>query len=107
MENRFAPGRRLAPGGTRSAGEAEGRGMPAVTSALDGHDEELAVFGSRDQFLRQVRDALGVKVVARHGEVRVEGDSERVELARQVFEQLRNQFRRNQPVTGADVADFI
>ena len=24
-----------------------------------GHDEELAVFGSRDQYLRQVRDALG------------------------------------------------
>jgi phosphate starvation-inducible PhoH-like protein len=81
--------------------------MPDVTIALDGHDEELAVFGSRDQYLRQVRDALGVKVVARHGEVRVEGDSERVELARLVFEELRSQFRRNHPVTGTDVADLI
>jgi phosphate starvation-inducible PhoH-like protein len=106
-QHRFAPGRRSAPGGTRSAGEAEGRGMPDVTIALDGHDEELAVFGSRDQYLRQVRDALGVKVVARHGEVRVEGDSERVELARLVFEELRSQFRRNHPVTGTDVADLI
>ena len=48
--------------------------MPEVTISLDGHDEELAVFGSRDQYLRQVRDALGVKVLARHGEVRVEGE---------------------------------
>jgi len=43
--------------------------MPEVTISLESHDEELAVFGSRDQFLRQIRDAFGVKVVARHGEV--------------------------------------
>ena len=52
--------------------------MPEATISLDSHDEELAVFGSRDQYLRQVRDALGVKVLARHGEVRVEGEPERV-----------------------------
>src|ERR1700742_1141041 len=81
--------------------------MPEVIISLSGHDEELAVFGSRDQYLRQVRDALGVKVVARHGEVRVEGDVERIEQARQVFEELRSQFRRRRPLTGADVADLI
>ena len=53
--------------------------MPGATISLDGHAEELAVFGSRDQYLRQIRDALGVKVLARHGEVRVEGDGDRVE----------------------------
>ena len=42
--------------------------MPEVTISLEGHAEELAVFGSRDQYLRQVRDAVGVKVLARHGE---------------------------------------
>ncbi len=81
--------------------------MPDVTIALDSHDEELAVFGSRDQYLRQVRDALGVKVVARHGEVRVEGETERVEQARQVFEELRTQFRRKSPLTSGDVAELI
>jgi phosphate starvation-inducible PhoH-like protein len=81
--------------------------MPDVTIALDSHDEELAVFGSRDQYLRQVRDALGVKVVARHGEVRVEGETERVEQARQVFEELRAQFRRNRPMTSGDVVELI
>ena len=81
--------------------------MPEVTISLSGHDEELAVFGSRDQYLRQVRDALGVKVVARHGEVRVEGDSERVELARQVFEQLRDLYQRKRAITSDEVADAI
>ena len=52
--------------------------MPETMISLDSQDEELAVFGSRDQHLRQVRDALGVKVLARHGEVRVEGEPDRV-----------------------------
>src|SRR4051812_36930998 len=90
-------GRDASPTTVRPVGAAwadEGRGMPEVTISLSGHDEELAVFGSRDQYLRQVRDAFGVKVLARHGEVRVEGDGDRVEQARQVFEALRALFRR-------------
>lgn len=81
--------------------------MPEVTISLDGHDEELAVFGSRDQYLRQVRDALGVKVLARHGEVRVEGEASRVEQARQVFEELRALHRRKKSISSGDVADLL
>jgi phosphate starvation-inducible PhoH-like protein len=81
--------------------------MPEVIITLDGHDEELAVFGSRDQHLRQIRDALGVKVLARHGEVRVEGDRERVDQAKHVFEQLRGVYRARRAVSSADVADTI
>jgi len=81
--------------------------MPEVTITLDNHDEELAVFGSRDQFLRQVRDAFGVKLVARHGEVRVEGETTRIELARQVLEELKNWYRRRRVASAGDVADLI
>jgi phosphate starvation-inducible PhoH-like protein len=81
--------------------------MPEVTITLDSHDEELAVFGSRDQFLRQVRDAFGVKLVARHGEVRVEGETRRVEMARQVLEELKGFYRRRRTASAGDVADLI
>jgi phosphate starvation-inducible PhoH-like protein len=81
--------------------------MPETMISLDGHDEELAVFGSRDQYLRQVRDALGVKVLARHGEVRVEGEPDRVAQARQVFEELRGLYRRQRSISAGDVADVI
>lgn len=81
--------------------------MPEVTIALDGQNEELAVFGSRDQHLRQIRDALGVKVLARHGEVRVEGDPTRVEQAREIFEGLRSLYRSRRTILAADVADLI
>jgi phosphate starvation-inducible PhoH-like protein len=81
--------------------------MPEVIIALDGHDEELAVFGSRDQYLRQIRDALGVKVLARHGEVRVEGAGEKIDQAKHVFEELRNLFRTRKAISSGDVADLI
>ena len=81
--------------------------MPEVTISLEGHAEELAVFGSRDQYLRQIRDALGVKVLARHGEVRVEGEGDRVEQARQIFEGLRALHRSRRTILSSDVADLI
>jgi phosphate starvation-inducible PhoH-like protein len=81
--------------------------MSEVTISLDGHAEELAVFGSRDQFLRQIRDAVGVKVLARHGEVRIEGDPDRIEQARQIFEGLRSIFRSRKVVASNDVVELI
>jgi phosphate starvation-inducible PhoH-like protein len=81
--------------------------MPEVTISLDGHAEELAVFGSRDQHLRQIRDAVGVKVLARHGELRVEGETDRVEQARQIFEGLRALYRTRRTIGSTDVRDLI
>jgi phosphate starvation-inducible PhoH-like protein len=81
--------------------------MPEVTISLEGHAEELAVFGSRDQYLRQIRDAIGVKVLARHGEVRIEGDSDRIEQARRIFEGLRSLYRVRKAVSSSDVSELI
>jgi phosphate starvation-inducible protein PhoH and related proteins len=81
--------------------------MPDVTISLENHDEELAVLGSRDQFLRQVRDTLGVKLLARRGEIRIEGDAERVEQARKVFEQLRRWYKLRRALTSGDVTEAI
>jgi len=81
--------------------------MSEVSLSLDGHAEELAVFGSRDQYLRQIRDAVGVKVLARHGEVRIEGDPERIERARRIFEGLRSVFRARKAISSSDVSELI
>ncbi len=81
--------------------------MAEATISLDGNDEELAVLGSRDQYLRQIRDALGIKVLARHGEVRLEGEEDRVEIARLIFEDLRGIYRKRRAVTSADVTELL
>ncbi len=81
--------------------------MSDATISLDGHDEELAIFGNRDQYLRQVRDALGVKVLARHGEVRIEGEPDRVELAKSVFQTLRSIYKKKKAILGGEVTQAI
>jgi phosphate starvation-inducible PhoH-like protein len=81
--------------------------MSEVTISLEGHAEELAVFGSRDQHLRQIRDVLGVKVLARHGALRIEGDSERIEQARLIFEGLRSLYRARKAISSSEVDELI
>jgi phosphate starvation-inducible PhoH-like protein len=81
--------------------------MPEVIISLKDHAEELAVFGSRDQNIRQIRDLMAVRLVARHGEVRVEGSEDRVEQARTVIEGLRSLHRMGRDVLAADVARLI
>ncbi len=81
--------------------------MQAVTIRLDDHNEELAVYGSRDQFLRQIRDTLGVRVLARNGQLRLEGDSDRVDRASKVVEGLRGRYRRQGLVTPRDVHEAL
>jgi len=81
--------------------------MADATISLENHDEELAVLGSRDQFLRQVRDSMGVKLLARRGEVRVEGEADRVEQAVQVFQELRNRYKRQHAISSGEVAEVI
>lgn len=49
----------------------------------------LALFGPRDQHLRQIRDTLGVKISSREDQIRVEGPPESVAQATQVLEQLK------------------
>jgi phosphate starvation-inducible PhoH-like protein len=94
-------------GASLSTWAGERGGMPEVTISLDGHAEELGVFGSRDQYLRQIRDAVGVKVLARHGEVRIEGDADRIEQARRIFEGLRSIFRARKSISSNDVSELI
>ncbi len=106
-------GERTAPVGSapgvRSASRTETLGgfMSEATISLESHDEELAVLGSRDQLLRQVRDALRVKVLARHGELRIEGDFERVEQAKKVFDEMRRCYRRNRVISAGDAAEIL
>ena len=75
----------------------------SVTIALDSHDEEIAVLGRRDQFLRQIRDSLGIKIRARHGELRIDGDADRVDRAQKVFSELRQLYATKVTISSTEV----
>ena len=55
----------------------------------------LSLFGPRDQHLRQIRDALSVKVSARDDQIHIEGAAEAVARATQVLEQLKTLVHRH------------
>jgi phosphate starvation-inducible PhoH-like protein len=78
--------------------------MPEAIITLESPDEELGVLGSRDQLLRQVRDTLKLKVLARRGEIRLEGEADEVDRGRRVFEEMRRLYRRQKALSPGDVA---
>jgi len=67
----------------------------------------VILFGPRDQFLRTVRDALGVKVVARGDTLQFEGAEEQVDQAERAFSQLRGLLRKNGRLVPEDVRSII
>jgi phosphate starvation-inducible PhoH-like protein len=79
------------------------------TLTLDSREEATALGGPRDQFAQTVRDALGVKVVTREGDVlRLAGKTdEAVDQAARVFEQLRHIYRKHGKLTADDVKAVI
>jgi phosphate starvation-inducible PhoH-like protein len=81
--------------------------MAEATIHLGSHAEELAVLGSRDQNLKLIRDALGVKILARHGVLRIEGDEAQVEQASNVIDSLRHAHRSQRVMSADEVADLI
>lgn len=65
------------------------------------------MLGHRDQNLRLIRDALGVKILARRGDLRVTGDDDRVTRAIGVFQGLRDHHRGGRVVDAGVVADLL
>src|SRR5262250_1886680 len=78
-----------------------------ITPTLESKDEALLLFGSRDQFLRLIRDALGVRIVARGDVVHIEGSETQVDQAGRVFQQLRVMLKKQGNLSGENVRSVL
>lgn len=76
---------------------------------LDGieRDEAIALFGSRDENLRLLRDILGLKVIARSGKVSLQGAPEQVELGVKLIEQMRSAYQKHTEISATDLRVLI
>ena len=63
----------------------EPRGSAAVALPAGAGDQ---IFGIRDENLRRIEEAFGVRISARGEEVRIQGDAERVAAAKHLVEEL-------------------
>ncbi len=81
--------------------------MSEATITLNSQDEAVVLFGHRDQFLREVRTALGVQLQARGKTVTVKGTDEQVAQAERVFQQLRHLIDRQGSLSAEDVRTVV
>src|SRR5215470_626463 len=78
-----------------------------LTLTLDSRDEAVPLFGSRDQYLRLIKDALGVRLIARGNTIQIEGGDAAVQQADRVFQQLRQMLRQHGHLSAEDVRTVI
>jgi phosphate starvation-inducible PhoH-like protein len=79
----------------------------SITLTLEDRDEAVPLFGSRDQYLRLIRDALDVRIIARGDTLQIEGSEEKVRAAERVFQQLRQMLRQQGQLSSEDVKTVL
>jgi phosphate starvation-inducible PhoH-like protein len=78
-----------------------------LTLTFTNNEEAIKLFGHRDQFLRLIRDALNVRIIARGDTVQIDGEPPHVEQADRVFSQLRQLVQRQEPLTSESVRKVL
>jgi len=63
--------------------------MSEATISFANLEEIRTLFGAHDQHLRQVRDCVGIDVVLRGDELRLQGDEAQIQRGLEVFNELR------------------
>jgi phosphate starvation-inducible PhoH-like protein len=81
--------------------------MSEATINLASRDEALLLFGNRDQFLREIREAIGVRLIGRGDAIHVRGTDEQIEQAERVFQQLRQMLRDQGQLAPEDVRTVL
>ena len=79
----------------------------SLTLTLDDRNEAVQLFGNRDQHLRLIRDALGVRIIARGDTIQIDGEQPQVEQAERVFSQLRQLLHRQHMLTSENVRTVL
>src|SRR6516225_5302717 len=85
-----------------------GEPMSEATITLDSREEAILLFGSRDQYLREVRTTLGMQqLVGRGDQVLIKGTDEQLAQAERVFGQLRQMLRQQGSLSSEDVKTVL
>ncbi|MBW3540751.1 MAG: PhoH family protein [Planctomycetes bacterium] len=81
--------------------------MPEATLFISQPHHIRLLFGARDEFLRQVRDSLGIDVVLRGDELRLQGEAENVERGLKVLTELQSIVERRGHLEDWQVRDVL
>ncbi len=81
--------------------------MTESTITLDSREEALLLFGSRDTYLREIKNALGAQIVGRGDQILIKGSDDQLALAERIFAQLRQLLRQQGALTMEEVKSVL
>ena len=81
--------------------------MSEKTISFSNFEDIRTLLGTRDEYLRQVRDRVGVDVVIRNDELRLQGSDEQVNRAVEVFSELRAIIEKKGQLQKAEVQQAL
>ncbi|MFO7958398.1 MAG: PhoH family protein [Candidatus Brocadiia bacterium] len=77
------------------------------TLQVGGQDEVLRLFGPRDTYLKQLRDAFEVGLVARGGELRIDGPPDKVKRCEAAVLELEQMLNSGEDITQQTVDKLV
>ncbi len=78
-----------------------------LTLTLADRDEAVRLYGPRDTFLKLIRDALAVRLIARGDTLQIEGPQEAVGQAERAFQELRHMLQQQSSLSTEDVRTVL
>ena len=78
-----------------------------VTIQLDSPDRQLELFGTADDNLRLLRQALGVHVTARQANLIISGKEDGVNKAVEIIDRMQKHLIKRDSLTTSDVTFFL
>jgi phosphate starvation-inducible protein PhoH and related proteins len=81
--------------------------MSEATITFSDHDQIRTLFGARDEFLRQVRETVGIDVVLRGDELRLQGTDDQIRRGLDVFSQLKSIIEKTGNLQEAEVRSVL
>lgn len=83
------------------------RFMAELSLAFKDPDQILRLFGPRDQYLRRIRDTVGVDAVLKGDQLRLLGSDAQVTRGLQVFQQMQQYLEKHKSLTEDDVVRIL
>jgi phosphate starvation-inducible PhoH-like protein len=81
--------------------------MPTASIPVEDQEQVRMLLGPQDQFLRRVRDAIGVRVVLRGDELLLEGSDQQIERGREAIDEMRSVIAQTGQLDEAQVVRVL
>lgn len=89
------------------ARKEKGTGLAEASLENLEQEEAIALSGHRDEYLRLLRENLGLKVIARNRSISLQGTDEQVARGMGILEQMRASYRARQDIRPDEVRQYL